>query len=148
MPDIPLEHKKAVNSALNILGYADNTEKKLREKLRHKGFDPASVDFAVGYVKDIGALKDSRFIEIELRRLAEKKLYGIRRITQELYVKGFSREDIASLDFDDIDFPALCAKRIEQIAHRYPDKRKLCAALMRYGYTSADVKLALEIINE
>lgn len=148
MSDIPVEHKKAVNSALNILGYADNTEKKLREKLGHKGFDPASVDYAIDYVKRIGALSDSRFIEIEARRLAEKKLYGIRRITQELYVKGFSREDIASLDFDDVDFPALCAKRIAQISRRYPDKRKLYAALMRYGYTSADVKLALEILSE
>ena len=148
MAEIPPEHKKAVGSALNILGYADNTEKKLREKLSHKGYAPESVDYAVDYVKGIGALNDSRFIEIEARRLAERKLYGIRRITQELYVKGFSREAVASLDYEDIDFPALCAKRISQIARRYPDKRKLYAALQRYGYTSQDVRLAFEILSE
>ena len=148
MTDIPLEHKKAVRSALNILGYADNTEKKLREKLTHKGYDPDSVEFAIDYVKNMGALNDSRFIEIEVRRLAERKLYGIRRITQELSVKGFSRADIASVDLSEIDFPALCAKRIAQISSRYPDRRKLYAALQRYGYTSSDIRLAFEIISE
>ena len=148
MSEIPSEHKKAVRSALNILGYADNTEKKLREKLSHKGYDPASVDFAVDYVKNMGALNDSRFIDIEVRRLAERKLYGIRRITQELFVKGFSREDIASVDLSELDFPALCAKRIAQLSSRYPDRRKLYAALQRYGYTSSDIRQAFEILTE
>ena len=148
MAEIPLEHKKAVRSALNILGYADNTEKKLREKLLHKGYEPGSVDFAVDYVKNMGALNDARFIEIEIRRLAERKLYGIRRITQELCVKGFSRADIAAADLSELDFPALCARRIAQISSRYPDRRKLYAALQRYGYTSQDIRLAFEIISE
>lgn len=43
--------------------------------------------------------------------MASSKLYGKRRLVVELYKKGFRREDIAALDYDelDIDFPANCA---------------------------------------
>lgn len=146
--DIGQEYKKAVTAALNILGFADNTEKKLREKLLRKKFDRDAVDYAVDYVKRIGALNDSRFIEREATRIAEQKLYGKRRMVQELYAKGFSREDISSLDLSEIDFPALCAKRIIKIRTRFSDPRKLYAALVRYGYTSSDIRTAQELIRD
>lgn len=148
MNDTPSEYKKAVQTALNILGFADNTEKKLREKLARKGHEPDAVDFAVDYVKRIRALDDVRFIEREARRLAEQKLYGPRRIAQELYAKGFSRADISALDLGALDFPALCARRIAATRSRYSDPRKLYAALLRYGFTSGHIRDAQALADE
>lgn len=147
-PDITSEDKKALNTTLNILGFADNTEKKLREKLTRKGYSPDSVEYAVAYVKKIGALNDKRFLEREATRIAEQKLYGRRRIEQELYAKGFARDDILSLDFEEVDFPALCAKRIVKTRARFTDPRKLYAALVRYGYTSSDIREAQSLVRE
>ena len=147
-PEPNPEYKKALNTALNILGFADNTEKKLREKLARKGHGPEAIDYACDYVKRIGALNDKRFIEREATRIAEQKLYGRRRIAQELYAKGFSREDILSLDFGEVDFPALCARRIVKTRARFTDPRKLYAALVRYGYTSSDIREAQALVRE
>ncbi len=146
--DIPTGHKKATRSALNILDYADNTEKKLREKLFRKGYSEDEVDFAVEYAKRKGYLNDRRLAENAMERIANAKLYGKQRIVQELYNKGVSRDIISELDFSEIDFARNCAKRILQTKNRYADREKLNAALLRYGFRYSDIKAAYSIIEE
>ena len=144
---VPPEYEKAVKTAYNILDYADNTEKKLREKLARKGHAPDAVDFAVEHAKKTGALDDLRYMRRLADRLATVKLYGRRRIIAELYAKGFSRTDILSLDLSEVDFGVLCAERMRKTASRYPEKEKMYASLLRCGYAPADVAAAREIMN-
>ncbi len=146
--NIPTKHKKAARSALNMLDYADCTEKKLREKLSRKGYDEDEVDFAVKYAKKVGYLNEERYLANAVYGIANSKLYGKRRLVAELYSKGFKREDIANIDFDEIDFVSNCAKRIEKIKNRYSDGRKLYAALMRYGFSPSEIKDAIRITEE
>ena len=103
--------KKCIASAMNILVYASNTEKRLREKLLRKGCSQSDVDAAVAYCKGKGYINDSSQLIYTAQVMASSKLYGKRRLVVELYKKGFRREDIAALDYDelDIDFPANCA---------------------------------------
>lgn len=145
---LPREYEKALRSALNILDYADNTEKKLREKLARKGNPPVAVDFAVDYCKKHGFLNDMRYLLHISERIANGKLYGRRRVIEELYTKGFRREDIEELTFEDIDFAENCAERIRRTAARYSDTDKLKNALLRYGFTWSDIHSALEITGE
>ena len=144
---VPPEYEKAVRTALNILDYADNTEKKLREKLARKGHAPEAVDFAVEHVKRIGALDDARYMRRLAELLATVKLYGRRRIVNELYVKGFKRSDILSLDLSEVDFGVLCAERIRRTTARYPEWEKMYASLIRYGFTPQDIREAKETIE-
>ncbi|MBR5515939.1 MAG: regulatory protein RecX [Clostridia bacterium] len=137
--------EKAARSALNILGYADNTEKKLREKLTRKGFNEDERDFAVGYAKKMGYLNEKRHLEMAVYSLANTKLYGKKRIVQDLYVKGFKKSDIAQADFSEIDFPKNCAKRIRQTKKNYSDVNKLYIALLRYGFSGDEIKEAFKI---
>ena len=146
--NIPIHFKKAARSALNMLDYADCTEKKLREKLARKGHDEDAIDFAVSYAKKVGYLNEARYLENAVYAIANSKLYGKRRLVTELYTKGFKREDIANIDFSEIDFAANCAKRILKIKNRYSDERKLYAALMRYGFSPSDIKDAFRIIED
>ena len=44
---IPENYEKALKSAVNILNFADNSERRLREKLARKGFESDAVDFCV-----------------------------------------------------------------------------------------------------
>ncbi|MBQ7500720.1 MAG: regulatory protein RecX [Clostridia bacterium] len=138
------EYENALKSALNILNYADNTEKKLREKLRSRGYSRSAVDEAVVYLKRYRYLDDRRFMERAVNHYANVKLYGARRIISSLYAKGFAREDIESLDFDEygIDFVELCRKRIEKTASRYKSREALVAALLRYGFSYSEIKEA------
>jgi len=138
---------EATEAALRLLEYADNTEKKLREKLLRKGFSPSECCAALEYVKRVGALDDRRLMERTVERLAKVKLYGRRRIVSELFAKGFVRADIDGFDFSEYDFAALCAERIKKTARRYPEREKMYAALLRYGYASADVSAAFALIS-
>ena len=146
--NIPREYEKALKSAFNILDYADNTEKKLREKLARKGNTTEAINFAVDYCKAHGFLNDMRYLLHISERIANVKLYGRRRVIEELYTKGFTREDIELLTFEDIDFAENCAERIRQTGARYSDPEKLKNALLRYGYSWTDIRAALEIIAE
>ena len=146
--NIPTKHKKAARSALNMLDYADCTEKKLIEKLRRKGYDEEEIDYAVAYAKRVGYLNDSRLIANAVYGIANSKLYGKRRVIAELFTKGFKREDIDAVDFEEIDFVDNCVKRIEKTKNRYSDTRKLYAALLRYGFSPSEIKGAFRIIEE
>lgn len=140
--------QKAIRSALNILDYADNTEKKLREKLFRKGYTAEETDIAVEYARKMDYLNESRFLEVMVYSLANTKLYGRRRIIQELYVKGFRREIIAEADFSEIDFIANCCKRVKKTKNNYSDVRKLYEALLRYGFSSDEIKKAFILYKE
>ena len=140
------EASSALKSALNILGYADNTEKKLREKLYARGYSKSAVNDAVAYLKEHRYLDDRRFLERAVEHYAKVKLYGRARIRRELFAKGFSREDIDGIDYGefDIDFVGLCGTRINKTASRYKSRDALTAALARYGYMYSEIKSALE----
>lgn len=140
--------QKAAQSALNILGYADNTEKKLREKLKRKGYSEEESDFAVAYATKLGYLDEKRHLEMAIYSLANTKLYGKKRIIQDLYIKGFKRSDIAEADFSEIDFPRNCCKRIKQTKKNYSDVNKLYCALLRYGFSGSEIKSAFNLYKE
>ncbi len=145
---IPPRYKKAARSALNILDYADHTEKKLREKLARKGYDEDETDFAVEYAKRAGYLNERRALDNAVYGIANSKLYGRRRIVAELYTKGFKKELIAEADFEEIDFVENCAKRIRKTKNRYSDERKFFAALIRYGFLPEEIRQAFAMIKE
>lgn len=146
--NIPIGFKKAARSALNMQQYADNTEKKLREKLKRKGYADDETDFAVEYVKKAGLLNEKRFLDAALYSAANSKLYGRRRVITELYTKGFCRADIEALDFDEIDFTQNCLKRIRKTKSRYSDDRKMYAALLRYGFLPGEIREAMVRFKE
>ena len=145
-----IEYDNALKSALNILNFADNTEKKLREKLTSRGHSRKTVNEVVEYLKRVGYLDDSRFIRQAVNYYASVKLYGRIRIKKELFAKGFSREDVDAVDYDDydLDFVGLCGERIEKTASRYKTREALVAALARYGYTYGEIKSALSNYNK
>jgi len=146
MGEINPEFERALKRTLNILDYADNTERKLREKLERKRFGAQAIEYAVNYVKECGILDDRRYMADLVDRSARVKLYGRRRIVQELYQKGFKRADIEAFDFGEVDFAEFCAQRIRKTAARYPEREKMYASLMRSGFSSTDITLAYQII--
>jgi SOS response regulatory protein OraA/RecX len=131
---------RARKSAVNILSYADNTESKLREKLAAKGYSREASDDAVEYVIGRGWLNERRQAETALRYLAEVKLYGRRRILQELRKRGFRREINHGCDFDGCDFASNCLRLWEKRG-KTEDERTI-AFLIRAGFCGDDIRAA------
>ena len=141
---------KVMESASNILIFADNTEKSLRIKLEKKGFDEEAINAAVDKLKSAGLINDARLMRSFTEYLADKKLYGKARIKLELQKKGFDKELISD-EFNecisDTDFSENCVKLLKKkrLADKIRDSktaRKVTAFLSRYGYGYAEIKYA------
>ena len=145
------ERHSAVKRGLSILSFGDNTKKGLAAKLRTKGFSREAAEYACEYLAESGYINEAESAKLLARDMAEKKLYGARRIAAALFEKGFSREAISAAEDEvDVDFAAICAKRIAKMGGRElfvsPEtKKKAVAALLRYGFSYEDIKEALKI---
>ena len=139
IPDDPEEaYRKALKTAMNIVGYKDNTEFTLREKLSERGYSGETVDAVAEFMKSKGYVDDSRMLVRTARSLALGKLYGKARIKNELAMKHFDREVLAALDWGceelaDIDFTEICGKLLEKRGGVRDEKTY--AFLRRYGHT-------------
>ena len=142
--------KDVITAATNILVFADNTEKSLRDKLERRGFEGRVIDSAVNKLKEAGLINDARLMRSVTEYLADKKLYGKGRIMLELRKKGFDKQLIGeNIDecISDVDFKENCVKLIKK--KRLVDKirdsktaQRVTAALARYGYGYAEIKYA------
>jgi len=148
------ERHAAVKRGLSILSFGDNTKKVLVNKLRTKGFSCAAAEEAAEYLVAAGYINEAESAKLLAYDMAEKKLYGARRIAAALFEKGFSREAIeAAAEETEIDFAELCAKRIAKMGGKElflekETKKKAVAALLRYGFSYDDIKEALKIKNK
>ncbi len=143
----------ALKRGMNILGYGACSERSLVLKLRSKGFSRTVSEAAARRLCERGYINESEDARREAERCL-KKYWGRKRIEAQLYSKGFSREaaHIALESLDEVDFSDLCATLISKKMRSLPmeanEQKKLFASLMRYGYTSSEVKKALMILGD
>ena len=144
----------AIKRGIYILSFADNTKKSLARKLVLKGFSKEIALDAADHLEKAGYINEIESAKALSRDLAEKKLYGIKRISSSLYEKGFSRDAIeAAIDEIDVDFHIICGKRIETMggASLFSDKdkkQKAIASLMRYGFSYDDIREGLKLLKK
>ncbi len=147
------ECSSAAVKAVSLLAYGDNTAKKLAEKLRQKGFSRDAADAAVAFCVEKRYIREDAQLKRLMENLCEKKKYGLRRIRQEIFQKGFS-EDVVKTVFwdvvDTLDFDAALDDRIRKMgkdAFATPEKQqKSIAALVRYGFTYEEIREAMRRI--
>ena len=136
----------ATVKAVSMLAYTDRTAKKLGEQLRKKGFSREATDAAVGFCVEKRYIREEEQLARLMALLCEKKLYGIRRIRNEVYQKGFPKETLDAVWEDTLcalDFEEALDKRMQKLkksAFSTPkEKQKTYAALMRYGFSSDEI---------
>lgn len=138
----------AIKKGLDLLGYAKNTAKSLKEKLKTRGYPSEIAEEAVSYLIEKGYIRENEDAILFAETLAKKKLYGRKRIQTELFHKGFSEDVIReALELYEIDFSEICLKRIRAMGgieiFETPEKRnKSVASLFRYGFSSEDIREA------
>ena len=143
--------RRAFNKASDLLALRDHSEKELLQKLRQKGFADGAEE-AMEKLKSYGYLDDSRFALRFAQELQRVKHYGKKRIEQELYRKGVSREVVSDtleqLDFDEDALPALIERRYLRQLDTEKGVQKTVAALQRMGYSFGEIRDALRKVQE
>ena len=145
----------AYKPGLYILGYGYCSMRAMTSKLVAKGFDKTDAATAVERLSAKGLLVEENNARREAERCAAK-LWGEIRIVSHLRFKGYSDEAVEdamfALEDSGVDFEASCVKLIESKCHGKPlpsdrnEMQKLVASVMRYGYSSGEVKHALSHI--
>ncbi len=140
----------AYKRGMYILSYGACSQKMLVSKLVRKGFEREYATLAALRIAERGYIDDSA----AARREAENclsKLWGETRIRAHLASKGYSKDAVDEVFFEleeqEIDFEENCALLVMKKADKLPtdraDRQKLVASLMRYGYTTDQIKKAL-----
>ena len=144
----------AAVKAVSFLSYGDKTAKQLTDKLRGKGFSKASCERAVRFCEEKGYIREEDQLRRLMEQLCNQKKYGLRRIRQEVWSKGFSNEAVKAV-FDEcaaeLDFGTALRTRIGKLGKQtffVPEKKKRAvASLLRYGFTYEEIRSALKDLH-
>lgn len=144
----------AAIKAVSFLAFGDNTAKKLSEKLRQKGFSKEAAAEAVRFCVEKRYINEEDHLRRLMEQLCDRKKYGLRRIRQEVYHKGFAEDTIKAV-FDEcaaeLDFDAAVTERVKKLgadAFYTPEKKKKqVSSLLRYGFSMDEINRALKVLQ-
>ena len=144
----------AAVKAVSLLAFGDNTAKKLSEKLRQKGFSRDAAAEAVRFCVEKRYIDEEDQLKRLMELLCEKKKYGLRRIRQEVWQKGFSEEIVKSYFEEfaaELDFDAAVYDRIKRLGidafSTSEKKKKHISSLLRYGFSMDEINGALKQLH-
>jgi regulatory protein len=87
-----LQYKRARERALRLLALRGRSRAELRKKLAERDFEKAVIERVLENLVELGYLDDEAFAVNRARHLAVNRLYGNRKIEEQLREKGVSRE--------------------------------------------------------
>ena len=139
---------KAMKKGSELLAYSASSERRLVQRLVSKGIDKDSASYAASSLKRMGVINEELDVEGAVKTYL-KKLWGKKRIYKELCAKGYEKEYITSaleMIEDDI-FEQNCALLFKRKYKTLPsdpaEQKKIIASLLRYGYSFAEIKKAI-----
>ena len=87
-----LQYKRARERALRLLALRSRSRAELRKKLAERDFTKAAIERVLENLGELGYLDDEAFAVNRARHLAVNRLYGDRKIEEQLREKGIDRE--------------------------------------------------------
>lgn len=84
--------RRAIDAALNFLSYRQRTGREVRRKLVERGFSAEVIEAALGRLAAVRLVDDEAFVSAYVRDRIAHRPMGVRRMIQELYQKGITRE--------------------------------------------------------
>ena len=138
-----VEYPKAMDIALNLLGFRSRTERELGKRLKEKGVDEEVAARVCARLKEIGYLDDRKFALEWIKARSGAKCRSAWVLKRELREKGIdaglSDETVAEcLDGKDVfeEACALARQRVSRAGGGDPEKlrAKLQSLLLRRGF--------------
>ena len=87
-----LQFKRARERALRLLALRARSRAELQKKLAEREFTKSAIDRVLENLGELGYLDDEAFAVNRARHLAVNRLYGNRKIEEQLREKGIDRE--------------------------------------------------------
>jgi len=87
-----LQYKRARERALRMLALRGRSRAELRKKLAERDFTKSVIERVLENLVELGYLDDEAFAVNRARHLAVNRLYGDRKIEEQLREKGVARE--------------------------------------------------------
>ena len=133
-------------TAADLVGKRAMSRRDLERKLQNRGASETEARYAAEWMEAIGAINDADYAAVLARHCADLG-YGPHRVREKLYEKGVPRE----LWDDALDALPDSAGQIDaflerKLRGRVPDqreKKRLCDALLRRGFSWPEVKAGL-----
>ena len=133
-------------TAADLVGKRAMSRRDLERKLQDRGASETEARYAAEWMEAIGAINDADYAAVLARHCADLG-YGPQRVREKLYEKGVPRE----LWDDALDALPDSAGQINaflerKLRGRVPDqreKKRLCDALLRRGFSWPEVKAGL-----
>lgn len=143
---------KAKNKALNILSKADQSEKKVREKLSSE-FEDDTIDKVINFLQRNNFINDDILAQKIVNTNINLNRCGKNKIKQNLYNKGIDKqsitEAISEID-DDTEYENamyLATKRYERIKNE--DKRKIYQKISQHlAYKGFNYDIIKRVLNK
>ena len=143
----------AMRKGRDLLSYSASSRVRLAQRLRGKGIDKESAVAAAERLGEMGLINEEHDVE-RLVSSCIKKLWGKKKIYRELCAKGYEKEIVSrelSTIGDDVwveNCIALFRKKHKTFTKDPAVQKKIIASLVRYGYSFAEIKRAIEVIEE
>ena len=140
-------NEEARKRALRLLEKRDYSRKMLIDKLTEKGASDEEAAEVADWLCETGVVSDERYAGLVVRHFARKG-YGERRITEELYRRGVSRElweeALSQMPEADDTVYRLLENKLRETDGAPEDIRKAQNYLLRRGYSWEEIRAALE----
>ena len=139
----PLSLQKARNYAFYLLKFRPRSEDEIYQRLKRKKFDQAVIRQTLSFLKDRGFINDEDFARAWVESRIKKPL-GLRKLTQELRLKGIDKEIIdrqigrIKKDYSEEEIVLKLARaRFDKCNGIEPlkAKRRIFAYLLRHGFS-------------
>jgi regulatory protein len=142
---------KATESALRLLAVRPRAEHELRNRLKRKEYDAATIDLAIERVRNWGYLDDADFARRWVDNRLEYRPRSKRMLELELRQKGVDRETIeTTMEETDIDEVAAATELARKAAAKMSGldpavaRRRITGQLARRGFDYGTIRSALE----
>lgn len=141
----------AYRSALSSLGFVQSSHKALYRKLLMKGHSRDAAERAIELVREKRYIDES-CLALRRAELMVEKHKGKSRIISKLYEEGFCEDALEDVKayLSEIDFSEACAEMIRKKYGEVPcdrrEREKMYASLMRAGFSSSEIKEAVNIL--
>ena len=137
----------AIRRGIVLLGYGDQSARRLAYKLTAKGVDRDTAARATAYLTEKGYIREDDTATLRAEQDLRKG-WGERRIREDLIAHGFTHEAVeeAMEELTNTDWVETCAaamrKKYGKIPEDKGERQKMLAAMMRLGYDTDTVKAA------
>ena len=141
----------AIRRGISLLGYGDQSARRLAYKLTAKGIDRETAARATAYLTEKGYIREDDTATLRAEQDLRKG-WGERRIREDLMTHGFTREAVeeAMESLSDTDWVENCTtairKKYGEIPEDKGERQKLIAAMMRLGHDTDTVREAMREI--